>query len=93
MFWNLTGESEIAALWIVQSEDRQTVDSMTSKFRRHNPAWNRVRVIMADKDMVERDVFRTQLPEAQLMICLFHTLCTFKREIITVAQRDVSEIT
>ena len=94
----MTGESEIAALWIVQTEDRETVDTMTTKFKEHNPAWDHVHVIMADKDMVERDVFRTQLPDASLMICLFHTLRTFKREIatdkmgITAAQRDVSEI-
>ena len=34
----LTGESEIAALWIVQTENLQTVDTMTSKFKDYNAA-------------------------------------------------------
>lgn len=36
---------------------------------------------MADKDMVERDIIAEKIPSAALMICLFHTLETFRREI------------
>ena len=43
--------------------------------------------------MVERDVLTEKIPNADLFICLFHTLHTFQREIttekmtITAAQR------
>ena len=37
--------------------------------------------VMADKDMIEGDVMSEKLPGAVLQICLFHTLCTFRREV------------
>ena len=48
---------------------------------------------MADKDLKEQDVIRNELPNASILICLFHTLRTFIREItcdkmgITAGQR------
>ena len=44
---------------------------------------------MADKDSTERNVFAEKIPNATLMICLFHTLRTFChwKVGITVAQR------
>ena len=48
---------------------------------------------MADKDMTERNIITEKLPNAYLLICLFHTLRSFRREIttekmgITAAQR------
>jgi len=38
---------------------------------------------MADKDMAERNVLAEKIPNAVLLICLFHTLRTFRREITT----------
>ena len=36
---------------------------------------------MANKDMTERNVLAEKLPSAQLLICLFHVLRTFRCEI------------
>ena len=41
-----------------------------------------IKCVMADKDMVERDVTNENIPGAALQICLFHTLRTFRREVI-----------
>jgi len=38
---------------------------------------------MADKDMAERNVLAEKIPNAVLLICLFHTLRTFCHEITT----------
>ena len=49
---------------------------------------------MADKDINERDVIKELLPHVKVMICLFHSLKTFKREInvedmgITIAEKN-----
>ena len=40
-----------------------------------------IRVVMADKDLKERDVIKQCLPNAVVLICLFHTLRTFRREV------------
>ncbi|XP_014672678.1 PREDICTED: uncharacterized protein LOC106813130 [Priapulus caudatus] len=88
------GVSEIVALWLVQHEDRLTLENMIRIFKEKNSSWEGVQVVMADKDMVERDVMIQEMPGISLLICLFHTLRTFRREIstdkmgITPAQRD-----
>ena len=38
-------------------------------------------MVMSDKDFTERAVFQAEFPDASLIICLFHTLRSFKREI------------
>ena len=95
MSFNYSGESEIVCLWVVQNEDQPTLESMMKFFKKHNPSSDRVRVVMADKDLVERNVLTQELPGSIILICLFHTLRTFKREVstqkmgITSAQEDV----
>ena len=36
---------------------------------------------MSDKDFTEREAFTSCFPSASLNICLYHTLCSFRREI------------
>ena len=36
---------------------------------------------MSDKDFIERAVFSTEFPQATLLICLFHTLRSMRREV------------
>ena len=66
---------------------------MVDSFQKHSLAWRNVRVIMADKDIHERDVLKQKFPGSSILICLFHTLRTIRREItceklgITSAQR------
>ena len=38
-------------------------------------------IYMADKDLKDRDVIKQCLPKAVVLICLFHTLQTFHREV------------
>lgn len=86
------GESEVIALWLVVHEDKTTIGHLMDTFIKHNDTSN-TRCIMADKDFTERQIFAEKIPGAELMICLFHTLRTFRREItpekvgITAAQK------
>lgn len=41
-----------------------------------------VKAIMTDKDLTERTIFKDEFPTAHLIICLFHTFRSFKREVI-----------
>ena len=87
------GQSEIIALCVIASEDTTSIQWMLDTFKKLNPNWTSIRVVMADKDLKERDVIRNELPNASILICLFHTLRTFRREItcdkmgITAGQR------
>ena len=60
--------------------------------KRHNDT-TKTKCRMADKEMTERSVLAEKIPNAVLMICLFHTLRNFRHEItsdkmgINAAQR------
>ena len=87
------GESHIVAVWLITSEDAANIRAITEIFQRYDEEWCKTVTIMADKDFTERNVFLQQFPQANLLICLFHVLKTFRREItrekigITCAKR------
>ena len=58
-------------------------------FKRHNEAWTKTNLIMAHKDFTERQAFSKCFPSASLLICLYHTLRTFRRE-ITVEKTGIT---
>ena len=77
------GDTQPVCFFIVYKEDHDTITKMLEIFKSKNPKWDQVEVVMTDKDMVERNVFKEQLPQIHLQICLFHVLRTFSREIST----------
>ena len=54
---------------------------MIRLFKEVNPAWQRVGVIITDKDFTERSVFSEEFSGSTLQLCLFHVLKSFRREI------------
>ena len=75
------GQSEIVAVFLL-IEETATIKSMVGIFKNHNPQWEATRVLMADKDMTERDVLAAEFPSAELLICPFHTFRSFRREVV-----------
>ncbi len=90
------GLSEIVALCITADESKDTITEMLRSFKTHNKDHSKVACVMADKDLVERAVISSELANAHLLICLFHTMRSFKREItceklgITSAERTLA---
>ena len=75
------GESEIVAVFVVASEDGETMASLVTIFKQHNPAWDKTRTILTDKDFIERSVYSGQFSNANLQLCLFHVLKSMRHEI------------
>ena len=75
------GFSEIAVLFLVEEESKEVISSVVNKFKERNEAWFKTKVIMSDKDFIEREIFSACFPEAGLLICLYHALLSFRREI------------
>ena len=75
------GLSEIAALFILAGELESTVESIVKVFQKHNELWTEAKVIMSDKDFVEREAFTKCFANASLLICLYHTLRSFRQEV------------
>ncbi len=90
------GQSEIVALWIVADEEKETIKQMLQVFKTQNKNHSRVTCVMADKDLTERAVVSAEFSNAHLLICLFHTMRSLKREIsceklgITSGERNLA---
>ena len=77
------GHTEVIAAFLVINEEEKMIREMIKIFKLNNPRWKDINVIITDKDMAERNVFSDEIQNAELQICLFHVLRTFKREITT----------
>ena len=75
------GQSEITSVCLLVSEDAESMKWMIDVFKKHNSEWTRIRVVMGDKDIGEQDVIKQCFPNSSVLICLFHTLRSFRREI------------
>ena len=63
------GQSEIVALFISADESKPTVTEVVQVFQKHNSCWTDTKVVMSDKDFIERDAFAACFPGAVLLIC------------------------
>ena len=94
---NRNGLSQMVAVFLVTEETTSIMRSAVALFQEHNPALQSTVSIMTDKDFVERGVLRDLMPNAHLLICLYHTLRTFRHEIhcekmsLKSAERDVCQ--
>ena len=75
------GLSEIVFVCLLVTEDQESMQWMLEMFKKNNSNWSRVRIVMAGKDIGERDIIKSNLPAASVLICLFHALRTFRREV------------
>lgn len=75
------GQSEIIAVCLLVSEDAESMKWMIETLKKANSQWRNTRVLMADKDIGEREVLKKSLPQVEVLICLFHVLRSFRREI------------
>lgn len=75
------GCTEVVCVAVLVQEDSESLMWLLAKFKELNPAWVHTTCIMSDKDLLERDVLRRSFPFSSLLICVFHTLRTFRREV------------
>lgn len=67
---------------LLADEKAETLEAVMACLIAGNPeACQKVECIITDKDLTERAVLRKIFPNAQLFLCKFHTLRSFKREI------------
>ena len=66
------GQNEIIGMYLTSKE---AIMKMVRCLKSHNLCWMNTRVIMSDKNFVERLVFGDEFPDARLLLCLFITCC------------------
>ena len=75
------GQSEIVAVFLTSLETEEAISKMVQAFKSHNTQWLETVVVISDKDFTERAVFQNEFPDASLLICLFHSLRSMRREV------------
>ena len=62
---------------------------MISKVRandQHIPSLKETKVALTDKDMVERKILKSEVPQISLLLCLFHVLDGTQEDNATLCQ-------
>lgn len=77
------GESQIAALFILKSENYDIVTKMLNKFKAVNENHEQINVILRVKSFTDRRAYSECFPQAQLQLCIFHVIQAWKHEIKT----------
>lgn len=67
------GQSEIICAFLLLEETEASLSTVAGVFKDQNPAWDSIRVLMADKDITEW-VLASSFPGAEILICLSYVL-------------------
>ncbi|KAE9127479.1 hypothetical protein PF010_g4880 [Phytophthora fragariae] len=59
---------------LLTDERTETLRHAIKQFKSCNPAWPQIRCVIVDKDVTEIGVFKSELPEARILLCQFHAV-------------------
>ncbi|KAE9285248.1 hypothetical protein PF001_g21996 [Phytophthora fragariae] len=79
------GKGQFVQHAVVQNERLPTLLTALEEFKRNDPAWNRIRCILIDKDFTEISVLKMAFPDAVLLLCQFHVIKYLREEIASAA--------
>lgn len=72
-------ETAFAAIFV--SETAPNVKWMHEKFKQLHLFWSKTKCIIADKDLLQRELLTASFPNSRVLICVFHSLKAFRRDI------------
>ncbi|KAE9002049.1 hypothetical protein PR002_g17737 [Phytophthora rubi] len=65
---------------LVQTEEKPNLALSVAVFKRNNPEWANIRVVMTDKALHEKDVLHEAWPNATQLLCRWHVETWLKRQ-------------
>ena len=77
-----SGRMVFAAL--LQDEQESSLSRMVKCFKESNPAWDRIKTVVIDKDFAEVKALRAAFPNARILLCTFHVMKAMKLKISTL---------
>lgn len=90
-----SGQSHVVGGALLVHEDRETFTWFLDVFKQVNlEACEKIQMFMCDKDLLQRDIIKETFPGVPVLICRFHVLQIFAREVpgrtksLTKAQKD-----
>ena len=76
-----TSYTTVIDVCLLVCEEVESITWMIDTFKQYNSEWQRIRVVMTDKNIQEHDINKQCLPSTSVLICPFHTPHSFWREI------------
>ncbi|XP_076864276.1 uncharacterized protein LOC143516517 isoform X2 [Brachyhypopomus gauderio] len=77
------GHCELVSLFVA-SDSSKTISAMVDIFKRHNVAWERTQVVVMAEDHVERLVYASHYPKAQIFTSPSHVSITMNQDICQI---------
>lgn len=66
---------------LVERETKENLSFCLQEFKEANPAWEKIRVIVTDKDFSEKDVLAEAFPNARQILCQFHVIDYLRKQV------------
>eukprot|EP00644_Phytophthora_capsici_P015587 jgi/Phyca11/55809/gw1.44.142.1 len=77
---------------LVESEEKMNLRLAIQSFKKHNPNWKNIRVLMTDKAMHEKSVLRESIPQARQLLCQWHVITWLKKQAARLASKNKKEV-
>jgi hypothetical protein len=65
---------------LVITEEKPNLAIAVATFNKNNPAWSKIRVVMTDKALHEKDVLADAWPKARQLLCKWHVETLLKKQ-------------
>ncbi|KAE9176296.1 hypothetical protein PF002_g28569 [Phytophthora fragariae] len=65
---------------LVITEEKPNLAIAVATFNKNNPAWTKIRVVMTDKALHEKDVLADAWPKARQLLCKWHVETWLKKQ-------------
>ncbi|KAE8982033.1 hypothetical protein PR003_g19989 [Phytophthora rubi] len=89
-FFEAFPEGQYVQHALMENESAECLTDAITSFKSFNPTWDRVRVIIVDKDFGEISLLRAAFPGARILLCVFHVVKYLRVE---VAKREYGVLT
>ncbi|ETM33118.1 hypothetical protein L914_19606, partial [Phytophthora nicotianae] len=76
---------------ILERETETNLLLSIGQFKKENPSWNNVRVIVSDKDFNEKEVLAEAFPNARQLLCQFHVIARLRLKVGELADITIEK--
>ncbi|ETP10257.1 hypothetical protein F441_14035 [Phytophthora nicotianae CJ01A1] len=91
MVTDVFGKGQYVHHSIFERETEANLLLSIGQFKKENPSWNNVRVIISDKDFNEKEVLAEAFPNARQLLCQFHVIARLRLKVGEVADVTIEK--
>lgn len=85
IFHDVSGHGQYVQHVLMENESAECLTDVVTSFKTSNPTWDKIRVIIVDKNSGKISLHRAEFPGAQILLCVFHVAEYLRTE---MAKRD-----